>query len=547
MHILKKRLYNEISKFSKILIYGAGKYADSAYTFLKRVGMRGKVGSFVVTKLNGIQSVDGIPVRCVNDITVCDDGTTVVLIAVSKVYEDEVLHTLQDHHCPAIIKFTDFMLDKETFMKLLNTQSDEQFLESIVDEMIWNDSTDISERFDQRRRELKDSIAQRNGGNADRNTIVIISGDMKPRIEKIIGALAKKKYTIIFLAYEYCNQLVIDEVESHDITFFYCRDIVDVFCKAIQHNPLAYYFEPIWGDCSGSEVMIRHKSLFGKIVFAPYDVLNDGYVQISEENKLMERYCLENADGIVWRWFSKEFLEEKKGFIYKGKSIQFLDYCNGAASDSNVTIDDRLKICFIIGNIHTELEDTVYKNDGIYTEFARIDTVLKKIGNRDDCIFHIFVGECTENEREKLDKLEREYINFQYFCGTSHRELIMRIAAYDYGCYMMTGGQDIPEMVSIDNMYYGSNYINAAGNRFFDYLDAGIPIIATRPKKQCEYFDSLGVLVKMDLSNMDIEYLKKNRDFYRKNVEKARLELLVDNQINRLINFLNALSDVGED
>lgn len=95
--------------------------------------------------------------------------------------------------------------------------------------------------------------------------------------------------------------------------------------------------------------MIRHKKLFGKIVFAAYDLMNDGYVQVSEKDNLKERYCLENADGIVWRWFSKEYLEEKKGFVYKGKSIQLLDYCKGFNIDGKRRPDDKLKLCFVTG------------------------------------------------------------------------------------------------------------------------------------------------------------------------------------------------------
>ena len=69
----------------------------------------------------------------------------------------------------------------------------------------------------------------------------------------------------------------------------------------------------------------------------------------------------------------------------------------------------------------------------------------------------------------------------------------------------MTGRKKIPEQESIDNVYYGSTYINSISNRYLDYLDAGIPIIGTHPRKQCKYLEEYGVIVQMDLSNLNID------------------------------------------
>lgn len=352
---------------------------------------------------------------------------------------------------------------------------------------------------------------------------------------------SKKKYNVIVLEYEYFNELVIREIEGYNITFSHCENMIDVMRKAIQYNPLVYYYEPAWGDCIGSEIMLSHKELFGKIVFAPYDILNDGYVQISDKSKLMEKYCLENADGVVWRWFSKEFLEKEKGFIYEGKSIQFLDYCKGFELNEEVKTDDILKICFVQGGIYELLDGQLLENDGVYKEWARIDTILNKIGNVDGCIFHMFIAQCNASDREKLKKLESEYFNFKVFYEVKYDKLISIISEYDYGCFFTTSGKDIPEMESFNNINYGSTYINSEANRFYDYLDANIPIIATRPKKQCDYLNKLGVLVKMDISNIDLDYLRENKELYKKNVEKAKPELLIDNQIARLLDFFEDL------
>lgn len=540
MHILMSSLYRIINQFPQILIYGTGYYASLVYPLLRNAGLKNRISSFVVSNLSEKDDVDGIPVRAVSEISAFQIENCAVLAAVSKGYEDEIVQVLKDFGSTQIIKLTDYIIQDDDLIEILRNQSDEQFLETVVEEYVWNNISSMQE-FEEKRKKLRNYIAQKNRETIDKNTIVFISGHLNPRSEKIIVALTKKKYNINVLEYGFHNELVRTEIMSHNINFIQCRDIMEVFCRAIQYHPLVYYYEPVWGDCCGSEIMIRHRSLFGRIVFAAYDVLNDGYVQITDKQKLTERYCLENADGVVWRWYSKEFLEEKKGFIYKGKSIQFLDYCGGYETGQYDDSDKKLKICFVVWGIHDFLDKTIYKNEGNYAELARIDTILDKIGDRRDCLFHIFIGQCNDNDREKLNLLEKQHPNFKVFYGTKHNDLIVRISEYDYGCLLSTGGREIPEMESIDNVSFGSMFQNGILNKYFDYLDAGIPVIATGHKKFCDYLDRFGVLVKMDVSTLDVDYLKKNKMFYRKNVEKARAELLMDNQIQRLTDFFESL------
>lgn len=537
MHFLKNELCREINRYSKILIYGAGNFANKAYELLKETGLSGKISSFIVTELKEHRNINGIPIRSVNQLELLYEDDSAVLVAVSKAYEDEIVQLLQKYNNIYIIKYTDYIIRNEEFYELLKDQTDHQFAESVLGEYVWNRVGSLYE-FD---KEVSKCIAQRNKSNIDRNTIVYISGDLKPRSEKIIDALVKKKYHVIVLEYGFYNKLVITEVMSSNIEFFHCRDIVEIYYRALQYQPLVYYYEPEWGGCIGSDIMIKHKELFGKIVFATYDVMNDGFVQISEKDKLEERYCLENADGIVWRWFSKEFLEEKKGFVFKGKSIQFVDYCKGFEIETNHELDDKVKICFVQSWMNGMLDKITYTNDSVYTEPARIDTILSTLGNRSDCLFHIFIGRCDDADRKKLEELEKRYVNFKTFYGMKYNELILKISEYDYGCFLMTEGIEIPEQKSFDNMYWGSAYTNSVTNRFSDYLDATLPIISTTLKKQCDYLDKYGVVIKMNISNIDIDYLKKNRKLYRKRAEKAKAELLIDNHILTLIDWFNEL------
>lgn len=535
MYILKKELYYKMSSFSKIIIYGAGNYAYVVYTVLKSAGFKEKISSFVVTKMEERKHIDEIPILCVDELELIFEEGSVVVIAVSEEHEEEIIRTLQSFPYINPVKFTDYIIQNDIFYERLREKTNKQFIESIFEEYAWSSVSSICEL----EKKIDSSIAQRDKKDIDKDTIVYISGDLKPRTAKIINALVKRQYQVVVLEYGFLNELIRSEIISYKVDFFQCKDIIEVFYRALQYKPLVYFFEPEWGDCVGSEIMIRHKELYGKIVFAPYDIMNDGYVQISEKDKLKERYCLENADGIVWRWFSKEFLEKKKGFVYKGKAIQFLDYCMGFEVKKNNKSDNKLKLCFVQGAVYELLNEEAHNENNEYSETASLSTILKKIGNVSDCIFHIFIGNSREEERIKLDKLEKEYSNFKVFYGMKYEKMISAIAEYDYGCSFMTGGKDIPEQESIDNVYYGSTYMNSVANRFFDYLDANIPIIGTLPKKQCEFFERFGLIAKMDISDLDIDYLKENKMFYKENILKAKNELLIDNQIQRLIDLFH--------
>ncbi len=154
-------------------------------------------------------------------------------------------------------------------------------------------------------------------------------------------------------------------------------------------------------------------------------------------------------------------------------------------------------------------------------------------------MFHVFAG--VNAGMEDCKQLENKYHNFKVFYGTPHEELLERISEYDYGCLLSTGGKLVAEMETHDGLYYGSSYINAVTNKYFDYIDAGIPVIAKYQAKLCEFLEQYGILVRMDITDIDIDYLLKNREVYREKVKEAKKDLLIDNQIGRLIDFLEEL------
>ncbi len=537
MHILMDKLYRELVKAHKIFIYGAGGYANMIYPLLKKAGLHDRISSFVVSDLYSIDNIDGIEIKPVHKID-WQIEDSIVLVAVSEDYENEIIQTLHEYQTGRILKLTDYVVSEDK----LKSCSDEQFLDWIIEGHVWRAINSL-EQYSMQKNQILEKLEERNDRIIDKKTIIYITEFLKPRTIKIIRALTKKNFNVIVLLRTYfLENLVMGDLLALNVKVIPCDDSMAIYAKAIQYKPLVYFYEPEWGNCIWTEIMIKHKNIFGKIVFSSYDVLNDGYVQITENKKLSERFCLENADGVVWRWFSKEFLEKEKKFVYKGKSIQFLDYCNKYDYKKRESQDAVLKLCCVGGNLIEVINEERCRNEGEYIEYARFDTIMRAIGKRQDCIFHLYTGMHTKNiHEEKLCELEKEYPNFKIFYGIKHSELIGRIEEYDYGCLWYTEGKDVPELSSVDGYIWGSTLANATTNKYFDYLEAGIPVIAIRPKKLCDYLNELGVLVKMRITDLNIDYLKENKKKYKENVEKARAQILIDNQINRLIDFFEEL------
>ena len=84
-------------------------------------------------------------------------------------------------------------------------------------------------------------------------------------------------------------------------------------------------------------------------------------------------------------------------------------------------------------------------------------------------------------------------------------------------------------------------YEVSATNRYFDYINAGIPIVSDGGKRQCDYLKEFGVLVNMTLDSIDIQYLKDNKKMMRENVKRAQKDLSVSAHVGKLIDFFYEL------
>lgn len=539
MYFKNRILCRELNQYESIIIYGTGNFAKEIYPQLVRFNLKKKIVCFTQTKETEENSIDGIPIISINKLDY-SKTESVVLIAVSKLYEDEIKQTLREFEYLHIVSLTDYCIHyKSLETDYRDLISFEEYYEYIAD---WymkkqkgnceNESTVLQNIWSERECTEK---------KTERNLIVIICGHLSSRTIKIIGALKRIRYNIVFLSYSgEMNPWNLNELQRLDIQIYQCNYVAEMFYYALQYHPLIYFFEPRWGDCLWAEIMLKNKKYFGKVTLALYDVMNDGYTGIEDDKLATEKYALEHADGIVWRWFSKEYLEEK-GFRYKGKSIQFLDYCYHENSDVDLNNLDFsiVKLCFVSGYGDEYVEDRTCETK--YTDCAKIGEILEKIGNRTDCIFHFYVG-ALENDKSitRCRQYEKKYKNFRFFLATEHEELLKRLKNYDYGCELWTGGEEPPDSMPMGD-YYGSTYKNSIRNAYFDFLSACLPVITTQASKMREYLSAEDVIINMTLSDLDIDYLRQHKQYYKSKVAERRKEWDIDVQISRLIQFFTEL------
>lgn len=544
MYFRNRFLCETLNRYPQIIIYGTGDFAHIIYPQLVKYGLKEKIVCFTHTQdRDEGDSIDGIPVISIDKLNY-DKSECVVLVAVSVLYHEEIKRTLQEYRYRHIVSLITYQIDyRKLTEEYCYLTSFEEYCGYIADWYVkvheeGKENEEILQAFLDK--------GQYIGREKNSHLIIMICGHLSARTVKIASSLKRKGYEIIMLSYFFgVNPWCLDELEKLNIQMYQCQNITEMLYYALQYCPLVYFFEPNWGDCLWADIMIQNKRYFGKIVLALYDVLNDGYIGQKEQDLLTEKYSLEHADGIVWRWFSKEYLEMKKGFIYQGKSLQFLDYCShGDIDDISYEQDeDILKLCMVVGYGDEIIDERIYETS--YIEWARMNEILEKIGNREDCIFHFYAGNLNDRNIVKCQEYERQYKNFNFFIATEHGELIRRLMEYDFGCDLYTDGQELADDAPMGE-YYGSSYRTSIRNSYFDFLDAGLSIVTTNAAKMWEYLAEYDIVVKMNLSNLDIEYLKQHKQYYKKQAREARKELDIDNHIMELVHFFESIQNDGE-
>lgn len=539
MRFLDYLLNSVLQEYQEIIVYGAGWFAQQIYPILSKYKLQERIICFAVSKLKEEKWFEESEIKEFNDIQ-CDKSKVVVLIAVADVHIDEIIVNTQKAGYKNIIVAANYIRSHKNMKKLYQSFSYEQFIDCIVEKHMYDnsDETKFSSQIKGK------AIYCHPPYDFNGNEIVYITGQLLPRNIKMIAALKKQKYNVVVIIYGQLKCGVVSELYQLGISYTWCADEEEVTFQALKYRPLVYYYQPAWGNCIWLEILMQYKKYFRPIVVGLYDVLNDGCIIEDSDLLSSEKYVLENADGVVWRWFSKEYLEKQKGFLYGGKSIEFHDYCGGYIKGTKEKKDNEkvLKLCNVQG-LFAYFSQKGDVPDG-YETFSSLDDITNALGNKENCILDFFIGHYSQDDFEKAKKIEDRYTNIRFFWEIDHLQLVNRLQDYDYGCDFFNEGKEIPMDMPIlcgSSEYYGSEYVNSESHRFYDFIDAGIPVVTIMPRKQVDFLDKYGAVVRMSLQRLDIDFLQEHKEEWRQKAVLARQELDIDRHIDKLIQFFKDL------
>ena len=519
------KLYKEVSSCDKFVLYGAGHIARVLVAALDK--MKLKPLYCVVTNMkSNPESVGNVSVYGLSDkVSELCEKNVLVVVAVSDLYEKEIVHILHSKGINNVALASDYFwnsLGERTFYDIYMEKDFEWYVDRI--EEWYLDLHGL-------RQDIPDITSEK---KVKKGRILFVVNNLSPRVIKIAKALKKcGKEVIIFqdvgMKDSYWMKFN-SSLQEENIANIYYTCIEELIYGLIQNKgEVIHIFSNGWNPYT-SYIVIKFRAYLGKVVFENYDILNGFYANQDEDKLRLERYCLENATGVCYREFSLEYLTEILGFQFHGKCLRFFDYC----TDSKLvekTNDKReeLSLCYA-GGVETG-EDWHDCPHGGFIELAEMCEENK-------WHLHVYPSAWDEKVYARFIKKDAESRYFHFHKTVDYDVLVNELSQCDYG--IVPTRDDVWEK-EISGSYTRYKYIYAGTNKFFDYLDAGLPIIAGLPLKFVEYLEEKGVLINWTDGQYNFDYLLEMESSMRKNVMELKEQLSIQKHICELIDFYESI------
>lgn len=375
----------------------------------------------------------------------------------------------------------------------------------------------------------------------NRKSVIFITSYISSRIEKMGYALRKKGYNVILLVHKEGKSIGVSygsKNNSYDKLYFF-RNKAELYFLCLRFNPLVYHV------CERSRVsdwcvfLIKNKQYIGKIVYDQYDVYRDMYAEKNVDYIKNEKFCLENADGIVCRNFQTQYLKNKYGYCFKGKRLLFLDYCWNNNPPEKRFKTDKEELCIVYGG---RLLPCRSNNLLSRIEWDGLSSWVETTKQYQAKMVVIASNIIDKNEFKEFSRLAKNNPNFILKGKMDLNTLIEYESKMDYGTDTFELARD--QKNNFKNFNFAAREKYCATNKYFDYIDAGIPIICGRPQEMLgRYLEKYGIVFRCTLEELPerMDELKQKRNGYAVNVAKARKALSIEKQIPRLIHFYKQL------
>jgi hypothetical protein len=316
--------------------------------------------------------------------------------------------------------------------------------------------------------------------------VVYVSDIPRIREVKLARALRGLGWETILLSRDAPGLDVFDAFSSQ----YRYGDAWEALTLASRLEPVAHHVFAGWSYHTAA-AFVRHRP--GKIVVDPYDIL-EGMARASYLKRRypgqtgLERYCLENADGVCCRSLETQYLKRSRGYRYRGKRIFFPDFSLPRTSAEPTVKEEGIHVVQI-GGFALEKYDPGFK----YHHYLKLARALAEDGVH----FHIYglagvrAGGFEETYSDYFE-LARETGRVHVHRPVPLPQLIAEIRKFTFGLHV--AGSEL-HFVDDDAASLPTRYEYSMSNRVYDYFRAGLPVILFKGRFQEWIASRLGVMV----------------------------------------------------
>lgn len=501
------KVVEKIKDNNGYVIYGTGAFATDLFN--KLAGRNLNPLYFVESKKKSDYFGENIPVFNLEDKkNQLKKGDVLVIVAVNRATGKEIVKLLEENDVFNYIEIADYDYSLYEYSNICYEMKENEFKALMADYEY-------------------DTQGHRENSLVNKYDIVFALGDLQPRALKMLKALTAigKKCKIIAGPSEGVEQTFIKELDSLGLSCTWVSTVVEWMYQVYSTDAEIIHLLTCRAHSRWDRLFISNKKFFCPIVYDEYDIINCCHIEFDGQRELFdnERYCLENADGICNRGYEIELLINS-GIRIDSPYIQFHDYCNNEQYECDDKYDE-LALCYVGG----------LQLDGEYENcFKRW---LFELADKCECCnakLHVYTQRYNEDTHKDYIEKAKKCEAFEVYKGVPFDKLAETISQYDYGIFPYT--KEVYEWDTI-NHYTNNKLVYCTTNKYFDYIDAGLPIISVMSKKLLEYLSGFGIVVNWGTDEYDFEWLKENRSRLKENTIEAHKKLRISEHINELVEF----------